>query len=247
MVSEAALCAGPDTQLQDLHPISPTRTDWRLLLGLSRSDSILVLGGESRELARVLRPWARRVYGSFDSAVIDAGRFETAQGRESREQSSGAPGTPESLDWIIIDGADPDDGDPRTTLARLMPALKPGGRVVVNFENLGPLAVSRRRSERDRGSGVPCRGLAHARGLLATAGCTEIACYAVLPNHRAPRTLIPVAPSCPPAAEKFALGQASKRAARKRVLGRLALHLLIDLRLLRHLYPHYLVVGRKPC
>ena len=240
MVSQAALCAGPDTQLQDLRPISPTRTDWRLLLGLSRSDSILVMGRESRELARVLRPWVRRVCASLDSGGLDAGR-------ETPEQPSGAPGTPESLDWIIIDGADPDDGDPWTTLARLMPALKPGGRVVVNFENLGPVGGWLRRTDHGHGSGMPCRGLAHARGLLAAAGCTEIACYAVLPNHRAPRTLIPVAPSCPPAAEKFALGQASKRAARKRALGRLALHLLIDLRLLRHLYPHYLVVGRKPC
>jgi hypothetical protein len=69
----------------------------------------------------------------------------------------------------------------------------------------------------------------------------------MLPSRLAPRTLIPLTPPCPAAAEKFALDQAWKRAKRRRAIGRLLLRLLVDLQLLRFLYPHYLLVGRKPC
>jgi hypothetical protein len=69
----------------------------------------------------------------------------------------------------------------------------------------------------------------------------------LLPNRREPRTMIPLEPPCPPAAEKFALDQTWKRASPGRALGRLALHRLVDMRVLRHLYPDYVVVGRKPC
>ena len=220
------------------------------MLGLSRSDTVLVVGEDSRELALGLRPWVRCVQGSPDGLEASGDPCETNATPGTPEQPGARP-TAGSLDWIILEGPLPGDGDVRTAIARLLPALKPGGRVVVHFDNLGPLGdwrhLRRRRNDPGSRDGVPCHGLGHALQLLASAGCTGIACYAVLPNRRAPRTLIPVAPPCPPAAEKFALGQASKRAARRRALGRLALHLLVDLRLLRHLYPHYLVVGRKPC
>jgi hypothetical protein len=251
MVSESAPPADSARQLPALRPQSPTRTDWRLMLGLSRDDSILVVGKDSLELAQGLRPWVGRIHSSLDSFGIDSDTRDSAHPVLIPEEPAGVPLTAGSLDWIIFEGPIPGDGDVRTTIARLLPTVKPGGRIVLNFDNLGPLGGWRRLRQRRKhpgsSDGVPCRGLGHAVRLFASAGCTEIVCYAVLPNRRAPRTLIPLAPPCPPAAEKFALGQAWKRVARGRALARLALHLLVDLHLLRYLYPHYLVVGRKSC
>lgn len=251
MVSGPAPAATSARQVTTPRSQSPTRADWRLSLGLSRGDSVLVVGGDSVELARGLRPWVRKVYSSVDSFGIDSDICATAHTSSTPDEPAAEPLTAGSLDWIVFEGPIPPDADARTTIARLLPILKPGGRVVVNFDNLGPFGSWRgfRQPRKDPGScdGVPCRGLGHASSLLASTGCTEIAAYAVLPNRRAPRTLIPLAPPCPPAAEKYALGQAWKRAARGRALGRLALHLLVDLHLLRHLYPHYLVVGRTSC
>jgi len=221
------------------------------MLGMARGDSVLVVGDEAPELAHTLRPWVLRVYSTDDGVCIDAEACDRTHAVSASGEAREPPPAAGSLDWIIVAGAVSDDGDVKTTIARLLPALKPGGKVVLNFDNVGPLGGWRRKRRRGkdsgRGGGVPCRGLRHAARLLTSAGYTELAAYAVLPDRRAPRTLIPLAPPCSPAAEKFALGQAWKRAARGRAIGRLALRLLVDLRLLRHLYPHYLVVGRKEC
>lgn len=230
----------------------PTRTDWRLVLGLTRRDTVLVLGRDSLELGRHLAPWVRQVYSAVDSAR--SGSDSTADGGPDplviQHELASLPLTAGSLDWIIFDGPMPEAGDFLVTLARVLPTLKPGGGVFVTFHNqwgLGGRLGAQQRSRSADPDGVACRGLRHALQLMASAGCSELACYAVLPNRRAARTMIPLEPPCPPAAEKFALDQAWKRATPGRALGRLALHLCIDLHVLRHLYPHYFVVGRKSC
>ena len=194
----------------------------------------------------------RQVYSAVDSArpdsddtAHDATHTVVIQG-----ELASLPLIAGSLDWIIFDGPMPGASDFLTTLARVLPTLKPGGGVFVTFDNrwgLGGRLGAQQRSKSADPDGVACHGLRHALQLMASAGCSELACYAVLPNRRAARTMIPLEPPCPPAAEKFALDQARKRATPGRALGRLALHLLIDLHVLRRLYPHYFVVGRKSC
>ena len=206
-----------------------TRTDWRVMLGLTRGDSILVLGGDAEHVASRLAPWVRQVLSATSGTL---------------------PLAANSLDWVIVNGPMHGDGDFAQAVASLLPTVRPGGRVLVSFDNRwglgGALDAQRRRTNADA-DGVACRGLRHALDLMASAGCTELSCFAQLPNRRAARTMIPLEPPCPPAAEKFALDQAWKRATPGRALGRLCLHLLIDMHVLRHLYPHYVVVGRKAC
>ena len=224
---------------------SHTRADWRLMLGLSRTESVLIVGTDAWELGRALSPWVRQVLGAIDDvpSCDTTTRVVAVQG----DQAS-LPLAERSLDWIIFDGPIPGAGAVPTTVARVLPALKPGGGVVVTFANIwgvgGMLQPRRKVPDSD---GVPCHGLGHAHRLMTAAGLSGVMCYAMLPGRRAPRTLIPLAPPCPPAAEKFALDQAWKRASRRRAIGRLALRLLVDLRLLRFVYPQYLLVGRKPC
>ena len=223
---------------------SPMRADWRLMLGLSREDRVLVVGEDAPELGSALAPWVRHVYEAVDSVpTCSANPIMAIQ----CDQASLAL-TDSSLDWIIFDGPMPGGGDVPTKVARVLPALKPGGGVVLTFANrwgVGSLLQPRKREPESHG--IPCGGLGHALRLMKAAGFIEVTCYAMLPGRLAPRTLIPLVPPCPAAAEKFALDQAWKRATRRRVIVRLALRLLVDLHLLRFLYPHYLLVGRKPC
>jgi hypothetical protein len=236
-----------DTQATSaVHKPGTARVDWRLLLGVSRKDQVLVIGEDAFEVAHRLAPWAGRVRGKRDLSAMpgesgDASPFATAA------SPLGLP-TGGTYDWIVFDGPVRDVAVARQSIARALLLLKAGGHVVVYFDNLLGLGGWFRSSMRRRSSvGMPCRGLSHALRFMASAGCTEIVGYAALPDGRAARTLIPLAPPGPPVAEKFALSQAWKRATPARALGRVVLHLLIDLKLLRHLYPHYLVVGRKPC
>jgi hypothetical protein len=223
---------------------SPTRADWRLMLGLSRTESVLVVGADARELGSALSPWVRRVFEAVDDvATCDATPIASTQCDHAN-----LPLTQCSLDWIIFDGRIPGAGDVSRTVARALTTLKPGGRVVLTFANRwGVGGLLQTHKEAPKSDGEPCHGLGHARRLMTAAGLSEVACYAMLPGRRAPRTLIPLDPPCPPAAERFALDQAWKRASRRRAIGRLVLHLLVHLRLLRWLYPHYLLVGRRPC
>jgi hypothetical protein len=82
---------------------------------------------------------------------------------------------------------------------------------------------------------------------MASAGLRDLVCLAVLPDVATPRTVIPLEPPCPPSAETFALNQAWKRATPGRALGRRALRLFVRLRLMRQVYPYYVVAGRMPC
>jgi hypothetical protein len=214
------------------------------MLGLSRDDSVLVVGEDARELGRALAPWVKQVYGAVDNVPSSEATHVLAIPGDQGH----LPLADGSLDWIIFDGRIPRGGDVTTTVARMHPTLKRGGGVVLTFANrwgVGSL-LQPARKEPDS-DGIPCRGLGHALRLMTTAGFSEVTCYAMLPGRRVPRTLIPLVPSCPAAAEKFALDQAWKRASRRRAIGRQALRLLVNLRLLRFLYPYYLLVGRTPC
>jgi hypothetical protein len=223
---------------------SPTRADWRLMLGMSRDDAVLVIGQDARELGRALAPYVGQV-----SAAVD--NIPTCGSTRILAMQANQPSVPlleSSLDWVVFDGALPGNGDVSPSVARILPTLKPGGRVVMTFVNrwgVGRLLQPRRRAHKS--DGASCHGLGHAVRLMSAAGLSDVACYATLPGRRAPRTLIPLIPPCPAAAEKFALDQAWKRASRRRAIGRLALHGLVNLRMLRFLYPHYLVVGRRRC
>jgi hypothetical protein len=247
----AMIVASGSAQSAGLVPADPaprtrslTRADWRLMLGLARTETVLVVGAEAWELGRALSPWVGKVYGAVDEVpTCDSTCVVPIQG----DQAS-LPLTECSLDWIIFDGHIPGEGDVPTRVARVLPTLRPGGGVVVTFANLwGMGGLLQPRLKAPESDGVPCHGLGHAHRLMTAAGLSELTCYAMLPGRRAPRTLIPLVPPCPAAAEKFALGQAWKRASRRRAIGRQALRLLVDLRLLRYAYPQYLFVGRRPC
>jgi len=251
LTSEAARTSrAPELVGSRLH--HGTHTDWRVMLGLTRGDSILVLGGDSEQIGSRLAPWVRQVYSAAGGtrSCSDA----TAGGALSplviKHALSSLPLDAASLDWVIVNAPVHRDSDFPATVALLLPTLKPWGRVLVTFDNhwgLGGSLGARRRSKTVDPDGVACRGLRHALDLMACAGYRELASYAVLPNRSAARTIIPLEPPCPPAAEKFALDQAWKRATPGRALGRLVLHLLVDMHVLRHLYPGYVVVGRKAC
>jgi hypothetical protein len=193
------------------------------MLGLSRSDSLLVLGEDAEQIGRQLEPWVQKVAYTADKPGL---AFEAG-----------------SLDWIIVNGLTPGVGGFGGLLASLLPNLRPGGRVLVAFDNRWGLSGRVRAGKKS--TGVSRGSLRQARALLASAGCIAFATYAVLPNRAAARTMIPLEPPCTPAAEKFALNQAWKRASPGSALGRLVLHALIDIRQLRHFYPHLLVVARR--
>lgn len=212
-------------ELSDAQLRHGTYTDGRVMLGLARTDSVLVLGAGAGQVARQLAPWVRVVH-----CVADA-----------RGQALAA----DSFDWVIIDGLIPGHGGFAANIEPLLPALKPGGRVLARFDNR--LGLGRRSPGRRDGAALGCRGLRHALQLAALPGLTPLACYALLPNPMAARTWIPLEPPCTRPAEKFALDQAWKRSSAARALGRRALHVLVDLRVMRQLYPHYVVVGRKAC
>jgi hypothetical protein len=163
----------------------------------------------------------------------------------------------ESLDWAFFSGSvplgGPHDADMLTTLRRTFAALRPGGHVAMTLENrwgLHWIADWRTRSPANdvRADAPPVRhGLRWHRELLRQVGADEICAYALLPSRDAPRAIIPIEPPCPPAAQKMALDQVWQRATPAAALLRRAIGVLVSSGLMRHLYPHYLVVGRKPC
>jgi hypothetical protein len=83
--------------------------------------------------------------------------------------------------------------------------------------------------------------------LMRRAGVTEIYSYALLPHHEAPRAIVPLQPACPSAAQMHALDQVWQRATPVAALTRKLLGVLVMIGAMRSLYPHYLVVARKPC
>ncbi len=212
-----------------------TRTDWRFLLGVSPDDAVLAAGADALPLAQSLSPWVKSVH------CLD----------------EHPPG--ELIDWVFLSGTVPwHEGaaaDATTTLRRAFAALRPGGHLALTLENRWGLhwLADWRTSPRDpKGSGREgasdaSHGLRWHRERLRGIGADQICTYALLPSRDAPRAIIPVQPPCPPEAQKMALDQVWQRATPAAALVRKALGALVTSGLMRQLYPHYLLVGRKPC
>jgi hypothetical protein len=209
-----------------------TRTDWRFLLGLTPADVVLAAGTDEQRLAASLAPWVREVH-----------RLE--------------PGPPAgSLDWAFFSGSVParsaTDPEVLATLRRTFAALRPGGHIAMTLENrwgLHWIADWRTRTPRNEPTVTPPtrHGLRWHRETLRRVGADQICAYALLPSRDAPRAIIPIDPPCPPEAQRMALDQVWQRATPAAALMRRAIGVLVDSGVMRHLYPHYLVVGRKPC
>ncbi|HET7203596.1 MAG TPA: hypothetical protein VFI92_09535 [Steroidobacteraceae bacterium] len=212
-----------------------TRTDWRFLLGVSPDDVVLAGGADALHLAHSLSPWVRKVY-----------RLDQQQ-------------PPDVLDWVFFSGAlSPQEGaaaDVTATLRRAFDALRPGGHLAITLENrwglhwLADWRTSRRdtHGRESTGRSVTRHGLRWHRERLRGMGADQICSYALLPSRDAPRAIIPVDPPCPPEAQKMALDQVWQRASPAAAIVRKALGALVTGGLMRRLYPHYLLVGRKPC
>jgi SAM-dependent methyltransferase len=162
-------------------------------------------------------------------------------------------------------------------LRRAFDMLKPGGHVAIAIENrwgintffgaidhsglpftnLMPRRMAdwwvRRRNARlrndskDGGYRTYTYGLTGYRDLMRQAGGDQTRSYALLPHYNTPRAIIPVDPLISPAAQKFAVDEVWQRASVPAALVRKIVGLLINARIMRHIYPHYLVVGQKPC
>src|SRR5688572_27514145 len=96
---------------------SLTRADWRLMLGLSRAESVLVVGADAWELGRALSPWVGQVFGAVD----DVPTCDTTRVVAIRGDQASLPLTERVLDWIIFDGRIPGDGDVQTSVERVLP------------------------------------------------------------------------------------------------------------------------------
>jgi hypothetical protein len=193
---------------------------------------VLAGGADEQRLAASLSPWVRKVY-----------RLEQAQ----------LPS--DVLDWVFFAGIAPASGDlaadPGTSLERAFDALRPGGHLAITLENRWGLHWIADWRTRPGGRDAPepgaRRGLRWHRDLLRRAGADEICSYALLPSGDAPRAIIPIDPPCPAEAQKMALDQVWQRASPAAALVRRALGTLVSSGLMHGLYPHYLLVGRKPC
>jgi hypothetical protein len=212
-----------------------TRVDWRFLLGVSPNDVVLAGGLDDLSLAQSLVPWVRKVYRLEQQPPEDA------------------------LDWVFFSGSvPPRDGatvEAFATLRRAFAALRPGGHLAITLENRWGLhwladwrSAPRSTTDQPRQGTAPARrGLHWHREGLRRLGAEEICSYALLPSRDAPRAIIPVDPPCPAEAQKMALDQVWQRASPVAALVRKALGALVTSGLMRGLYPHYLLVGRKPC
>jgi hypothetical protein len=129
--------------------------------------------------------------------------------------------------------------------------LKPGGHLAMPLENprgLHWLADWRPAAgERDARRSTLQMTLSGLERLMRRAGVIEIYSYALLPHHEAPRAIVPLQPPCPSAAQMHALDQVWQRATPVAALTRKLLGVLVMIGAMRSLYPHYLVVARKPC
>jgi hypothetical protein len=201
-----------------------TRVDWRFLLGIGPesvvvADHVDETGGP---FVPALAPWVASVL---------------VPGPAARD-----------ADWVFVGAAHGVAVDE----ARLRAALdmtRSGGRVVLTVENrYGLHWLADWRPLRD---GTAARASLHsgytrAKALLWRAGAVDVRAYALLPHHEAPRAIIPVEPPCPPTAQRLALEQVWQRATPLGAVARALLGLGVATGLMLRMYPHYLLVGRKP-
>jgi hypothetical protein len=198
--------------------------DWRFLLGIG-PESVVVADHVDEPgglLMPALAPWVARVL---------------------------APGPAASdVDWVFVGAADEAIVDE----ARLRDALhmtRSGGHVALTVENRYGLhwLADWRPSHDDMAARAALRsGYTRAKALLRRAGAVDVRAYALLPHHEAPRAIIPVEPPCPPIAQRLALEQVWQRATPLGAVARALLGLCVATGLMRRMYPHYLLLGRKP-
>ena len=238
--------------------LEPTRVDWRLLFGISRSDRVLEVGSNWGQLAFALAPWVGHLYSleevkqrvEFQRILLEKKAVPNltlihGQLRQLHFR-------PASMDWIFFSGVlerigRADESSPRDVHAKVLlqafEILKPGGHLVIAGTNKWGLS----RKTADSGTRAVSYTLAGYRKLLAGTGAEVLQSYAPLPHFNRPRAIIPVEPPCPAAAQKFAVGQAWKRPTLAGALARASIGLLVHAGLMPRLYPYYFVVGRKPC
>jgi hypothetical protein len=212
--------------------------DWRLLLGLAAEDQVLCIGAGAERMRRMLTPWLCS--------------------QLNRDSRLGPP--LRSMDWVIC--GDPLHVEPGTargdtwlahaeSLRRVLTYVRPGGHIALRVRNKWGLhrmlGTERHGSQELHDVGDRIHSLRGWRGLLRVAGADDIRAYALLPHPDAPRVVLPVHPPCPAAAQQFVIDQVWKRPTRPGVLGRNVLGVLAHLRVMPHLYPYYLLVGRKSC
>ena len=153
-------------------------------------------------------------------------------------------------DWVFLgtdDGHATVDGRIRAAFQQ----LKPGGHLAAALENprgLHWLADWRPAAgERRARAGILRLTLHRFERAVRRAGATEVCSFALLPHHEAPRAIVPLQPPAPAAAQMHALDQVWQRATPVAAITRRLLGVLVRTGLMRRLYPHYLVVVRKPC
>jgi hypothetical protein len=144
--------------------------------------------------------------------------------------STSGPAKHGLADWVWLGAVDAQCGLEECVRAGLA-KLKAGGHLAAALENphglhwLADWRPSAAEREGPRRS-LPVTLSRFERAALQ-AGAAEICSFALLPHHEAPRAVVPIEPAA--------------------ALTRKLLGLALRLGLMRRLYPHYLVVVRKPC
>lgn len=160
------------------------------------------------------------------------------------------PDAPPLADWVFL-GTDDAHATVEGRIREAFDQLKPGGHLAAALENPRGLhwladwrpAVGERRAR----AGILRLTLHGFERAVRRAGATEVCSFALLPHHEAPRAIVPLQPPAPTAAQMHALDQVWQRATPIAALTRRLLGVLVRCGLMRRLYPHYLVVVRKPC
>lgn len=210
--------------------------DWRTMLGLAPTDQVLCVGTGAERIRRMLLPFTGR------RIAPDAGPHATLG----------------HMDWVIC--GDPLHVDEHATredaraahvesLRQVLAYLRPGGHVAVRVFNRwglhGVLGTRDRDLQQLHGAHDRVYSLRGWRALLEAAGAEDVRCYALLPHPEAPRVVLPVHPSCPVAAQRLVIEKVWKRPTRAGTLGRRLLGVLARVGVLAHLFPYYLLVGRR--
>jgi ubiquinone/menaquinone biosynthesis C-methylase UbiE len=181
------------------------------------------------------------------------------------------------FEWVGLAGSDDPEQMQRAVLDRAFDIVKPGGHVAIAIENrwgintffgaidhsgmpytnLMPRRIAdwwvRRHEARLRndassqGYRTYTYGLDGYLGLMRDAGADQSKGWALLPHYNTPRAMIPVAPLASYAAQAYAIDEVWQRASPSATVARTLLRLLVRAGVMRYIYPHYLVVGRKPC
>lgn len=270
----------------------PTRVDWRLLLGMTSSHTVLDVGSGWGRLSFALAPWVRHVYSlEYVPQRIEFQRIMRDQRGDSnvtliKSSFLDLPFRAASLDWVMFNGvfewiglAGP--GDPgemqRGVLRQAFDILKPGGHVAIAIENrwgintffgaidhsglpftnLMPRRLASwwvdRKGARLRNDTVAggyrtyTYGLGGYESLMKQAGADRVWMYAMLPHYNVPRALIPLQPAVPRHVQTYAIDEIWQRASVSAAIARKMIRLAVRVRWMRQIYPHLLIVGRKPC